>query len=195
MRAARCVVCPTAVVHAEIAADRPHHHLTSVQADADVSRDSLGALDLYGIGFHGLLHAQRRVARPDGMVFMRDRGPKQRHDPVAHDLVHRPLVAVHGRHHAFEHRVEEVAGLLGVAVGQQLHRPLQVGEQHRHLLALAFEGHLRGQDLLDQMARRIAEGGLRSRGWRLFRERSGALPAKGKSRRIVKAAVRTAPAE
>jgi hypothetical protein len=31
--------------------------------------------------------------------------------------------------------------------------------------------------------------------WRLFRERSGALPAKGKSLRIVKTALRTPPAK
>ena len=51
-----------------------------------------------------------------------------------------PFVAVHRRHHALEHGVEELAGLFGVAVGQQLHRALQVGEQHGDLLALAFEG-------------------------------------------------------
>ena len=43
-------------------------------------------------------------------------------------------------HHALEHRVEELAGLFGIALGQQLHRALQVGEQHRDLLALAFQG-------------------------------------------------------
>src|SRR4029450_3891668 len=45
------------------------------------------------------------------------------------------------------------------------------------------------------MAGCIAEGRLGSRDWRLSRERSGALPAKGKSRGIVKTALRAAPAE
>ena len=91
---------------------------------------------------------------------MRDRRAKQRHDAIAHHLVDGALVAVHGLHHAFEHRVEELAGLLGVAVGQQLHRALQVGKEHGHLLALAFEGSLGGEDLLGQMARGVAGGGL-----------------------------------
>jgi hypothetical protein len=51
-------------------------------------------------------------------------------------------------HHAFEHGVEELPRFLGVPVGQQLHRALQVGEEHGHLLALAFEGGLGGEDLL-----------------------------------------------
>ena len=72
------------------------------------------------------------------MVLMGDRRPKQRHDAVAHDLVHGALVAVHGVHHALQHRVEELARLLGIAVGQQLHRAFEVGKQHRDLLALAF---------------------------------------------------------
>jgi hypothetical protein len=34
---------------------------------------------------------------------------------------------VHRRHHALQHRVEELAPLLGFAVGQQLHRALEIG--------------------------------------------------------------------
>jgi len=34
----------------------------------------------------------------------------------------------------FENRVENLARLLRVTIGQQLHRTLQVGEQHRDLL-------------------------------------------------------------
>jgi hypothetical protein len=126
---------------------------------------------------------------------MGNRGPEKGHNPIAHDLIHGAFEAVHRVHHAFEDRVEEVARFLGVALGQQLHGALQVGKQHRDLLAFAFKGRLRGQDLLGQMAGCVLEGGRGSRGWRLFRERSGALPAKGKSRRIVKAALRAAPAE
>ena len=69
-----------------------------------------------------------------------------------------PLVAVDGLHHAFGHRVEQFARLLGVAVGQQFHRALQVGEQDRHLLALPFEGALGGEDLLGEMFGRIDVG-------------------------------------
>ena len=97
------------------------------------------------------------------MILVRDGRAKQRHDAVAHHLVDRALIAVHGLHHALEHRVEELAGLFGIAVGQQLHRALEVGEQHGDLLALAFQGGLGGEDFLGQMARSIpaaADGGL-----------------------------------
>jgi len=45
--------------------------------------------------------------------------PKQRHDPVAHHLVHGALIAMHG---------ENLPRLFGVAIGEQFHRALQVRE-------------------------------------------------------------------
>jgi hypothetical protein len=54
---------------------------------------------------------------------MSERRAEERHDP--------------------SHRVEDPSGLLGIAIGEQLHRALHVGEQHRYLLALAFERALR----------------------------------------------------
>jgi hypothetical protein len=41
--------------------------------------------------------------------------------------------------------VETQPTRLGIAVGEQLHGALEVGEEHRHLLALAFEGRLRNR--------------------------------------------------
>jgi hypothetical protein len=96
------------------------------------------------------------------MIFVGNRRSEQRHNPITHDLIHRPLVAVHRRHHALQHRVEELARLLGVAVGQQLHGTFQVGEQHRDLLALAFEGGLGGEDFLGEMRGRVDERPVRA---------------------------------
>ena len=89
------------------------------------------------------------------MVLMRQRRPEQGHNAVAHDLVHRALEVMHRLHQALEHRIEELAGLFRVAVGEQFHRALQVGKQHRHLFALAFQGAFGGQNLLGQIARRV----------------------------------------
>ena len=91
---------------------------------------------------------------------MGKRGPKQGHDAIAHDLVHRALIAMHGRHHALEDRVEELPRFLGVTVGEQFHRALEVGKQHGDLLALAFQGAAGGEDLLSEVGGRI---GFRSR--------------------------------
>ena len=159
------------VVHVQIAADDAHDHLAGVQPDPDLHIEPLSLAQLLGIAADGVLHAQRGIAGAHGMIFMGERRPKQGHDAVAHDLVDRPLVAVDGLHHPLEHRVEELPGLLGVAVGQQLHRALQIGEQDRDLLALAFQGAFGGQDLLGEMARGVGEWGPRlvygrGRSWR-----------------------------
>jgi hypothetical protein len=146
------------VVHAEVVADRADHDLAGVEPDADLHRHAMRASLLVGVSIDRLLHPQRGVARADGVVFVRNRRAEQRHDPVAHDLVHRALVAVDGVHHVPEHRVEDLARFLGIAVGQQLHRALEIGEQDGHLLPFAFERGLRGEDSLGEMSRRVRVG-------------------------------------
>ena len=54
------------------------------------------------------------------MVFMGHGRAEQGHDAIAHDLVDRALVAVHGVHHALQHRVEELPGLFGIAVARSV---------------------------------------------------------------------------
>jgi hypothetical protein len=104
------------------------------------------------------------LAGPYRMVLLSQGGAEQGHDPVAHDLVDGPLVAVDGLHHVFKHRVEELPRLLGVAVGKQLHGPLQVREQHRDLLALAFQRALGGEDLLGEVRGGVGLGRSEPRG-------------------------------
>src|SRR5262249_45052221 len=77
---------------------------------------------------------------------------------VAHDLVDGALVAVDRLHHPFEHRIEELACLLGIAVSEKLHRSFEVSEQYRHLLALALQGSLGGEDLLGEVLGGVALG-------------------------------------
>jgi hypothetical protein len=89
------------------------------------------------------------------MILVGERRAEERHDPVAHDLIHRTLVAMDSLHHVLEYGIEDLPGLLGVAVGQQFHRAFQVSEEHGDLLALAFQGRLGRQDLLGQMFGRI----------------------------------------
>ena len=126
---------------------------------------------LLGVALHRLLHSQRGVAGPDGVVFVGERRPEERHDAVAHHLVDGALVAMDRLHHALQHRVEELPRFLGVAVGEQLHRALEVGEQNGDLLALALQGGLGGEDLLGEVPGRVGV-----RGWRDVRP--VALPAR-----------------
>ena len=138
-------------VHVQVITDSAHHDFTGVQPDPDVNGHAFGALHLGGIRLHRHLHGEYGIARPHSMILTRDRCPEQRHDAVPHDLVDRALVLMDGRHHALQHRVEEVAGLLRVAVGQQLHQGLQVGEQDGDLLALACQGGAGRENLFGQV--------------------------------------------
>jgi len=146
------------VVHAEVAPDRPHYDLARVEPHPNLHLNAVRAADVFVVASDRLLHPERRVARPHRVVLVGERRAEERHDAVAHHLVDRALVTVHGLNHPFEHRVEKLARFLGIAVGEQLHRTLQVSEEDRDLLALAFEGRLRGQDLLGEALRGVGFG-------------------------------------
>src|SRR5262244_1207598 len=143
------------VVHAEIRADGANHHVAGIQADPDSHGDAVGQKCLARISLHRLLHPQGSITSTDRVIFMRERGTEQRHDPVTHHLVHRPLVVVNRLHHALEHRIEKLARFLGVAIGEELHRASEVGEEHGDLLALPFQGRFGGEDSFGQLRRRV----------------------------------------
>jgi hypothetical protein len=73
---------------------------------------------------------------------------------------------VHRGHHAFQDGVEELPRLFGVSVGEQLHRPLQVGEEHGDVFAFAFEGGLGGENFLGEVGRCVDLEPLRGYGVR-----------------------------
>ena len=61
-----------------------------------------------------------------------------------------------------QRRIEELLGRFRVEVRDQLGRALEVGKQHRDLLALAFQGAAGGEDFLREIGRRVGE---RRRSW------------------------------
>jgi hypothetical protein len=97
------------------------------------------------------------------VILVCERRAEERHDAVAHHLVDGALVVVDGLHHQLEDGVQDLARLLGVAVGEQLHRALEIGEEHSDLLALAFKCSLGRQDFLGQVLGRVAVGRPRRR--------------------------------
>src|SRR5215469_8002182 len=106
------------------------------------------------------------------MILVGQWSSEERHDPVPRQLVDRALVAMDRLHHMLEERVQELPGLLGATVRQQLHRSLRVGEQDRDLLPFALKRGLRRQDALRQMV-----GGVVNWGRNLVYGRVGELPA------------------
>jgi hypothetical protein len=59
-------------------------------------------------------------------------------------------------HQPVEHRVEELPCFLGIAVGGQFHRALEVGEENGDLFAFAFERGLGGEDALGEVLGRVS---------------------------------------
>jgi len=139
------------VVHAEVAADRAHHDLSGVDADADLHLHALRAAKLLRGAPHDVLHPERGIARPHGVIFMGERCAEEGHDAVAHHLIHGAFVSMDGLHHQREDGIENLTHFFGITVSEQLHGALDIGEQDRDLLPLALEGGLGGEDPLGEM--------------------------------------------
>jgi len=99
------------------------------------------------------------------VIFVGHRRPKQGHNAIAQDLIHRPLKAVHGVHHVLQRGIEEALRGFGVEVTDQLRRAFEVGKQDGDLLPFAFQRTARGEDLLRQIGWSIRQGGGRRRYW------------------------------
>jgi hypothetical protein len=143
------------VIHSQVAADGANEDVTGVEPGAHLHLDALRAPELLRIPPDGVLHAQRRVTRAHRVVLVGQRRAEQRHDAVAHHLVHRALVPMNGLHHPLEDGIEDLARVLGVPLGEQLHGALEVGEEYGDLLALAFERRPRREDPLGEMLGRV----------------------------------------
>ena len=174
------------IVHVQIVADGAHHDFARVQPDAELQRNAMRAAHLLGVAAQGGLHGQGGVAGAQGMVFMGNGGAEQGHDAVTQHLIHRALEAVHGVHHVPQGRIEEPLGGFGIEVADEFGGAFEIGKQHRHLLALAFQRGARRQNLLDEMARRVGLRGIRwqCRGARLAGQRCTTAAAELFSRLI-----------
>jgi hypothetical protein len=66
---------------------------------------------------------------------------------------------VDGVHHVPEHGIEKLARLLGISVGKELCRSLEVGEEDCDLFTFAFECGLGVEDPFCEMPGRVGVGG------------------------------------
>ena len=106
------------VVHPEIATDGSHYDIPGVDPNADLYLHALRPAKLIRVAPHGVLHAKRGVARTDGVILVSERRVEERHDAVAHHLVDRTLEMMDRLHHQLDNRVEKLAGILGISVGE-----------------------------------------------------------------------------
>jgi hypothetical protein len=156
------------VVHVQIIADGPDHDFSRIEPDPHQHLHPVGVADPLGIAAHGGLHGQGGVAGAHRVILVGDRRPEKRHDAVPHSLVDGAFIAVHSVHHDVQRRVQELPGLFWIQPLDQLGGALEVGKEHRHLLALAFQDSPGGEDLFDQVF-----GGIGARGLGLHRRGGG----------------------
>jgi hypothetical protein len=147
------------IVHVQVITNGPHHHLAGVQADAHVQLQAVGPAHLFSVAAERGLHRQGRVTGPHGVIFVSHGRPEEGHDAIAEHLIHRPLKAVHGVHHVVQRRIEECLGSFRVEIADQLRGAFEVGKEHRHLLALAFQGAAGRENLLGEIGRCVGERG------------------------------------
>jgi hypothetical protein len=159
------------VVHAQVVSDPADDDLAGVEPHPYREVETPLQSQLVRVAPQRVPQPDRRVARALRVVLVRDRCAEQRHDPIAGVLVDRPVEAVHAVGQDLEEAVEDAVPLLRIDLLRELDRALHVREQHRHLLALAFERAARGQDLVGQV-----RGGVVARG-------AFGLPRLGGSRR------------
>jgi hypothetical protein len=139
------------VVHMQIVADGTDDDLPRVESNSDRHRHPIRPLNFVCISRDGLLHSERRITSAHGMILVGNRRAEEGHNPIAHNPIHGALVAMDCLNHAFEHRVEELLRVLRVAVSKQLHRALDIREQHGDLLPLTLEGCPGGENLIGKM--------------------------------------------
>ena len=148
-------VAVSRIVHAEVVADLADHHLAGVEPHAHGEVEASLPTQLAGIAPERLGQMQRRVAGAARMILVGERRAKERHDPVAGELVHRTLESVHPLRKDGEEAVHDPVPLFRIDLRRQLHGTLHVDEEHRHLLALALEGAARGEDPLGEVLRGV----------------------------------------
>jgi hypothetical protein len=119
--------------------DRPHHHLARVHPDSRLDGNLALVTQAVGAATQLLLHRQRRMKCPLGMVLVGDGRAEQSEDAVTGRLRNIAAVAMHRRHHKMQDRVDDRPRLLGIEIAHQLRRALDVGEECRDRLALTLQ--------------------------------------------------------
>jgi hypothetical protein len=83
------------VVHPEIVADLSDNYLPRVEAYSHREVKTARQSKLVGIAAKLILQVQGRVARALRVIFVRDRGTEEGHNPVAGILIYRTFEPVH----------------------------------------------------------------------------------------------------
>jgi hypothetical protein len=123
----------------KVRADGPNDDFTGVQPNSNLNTYTACSPYALGVPPKRLLHPQSGIASEDAVILVSNRRSEQGHDAVAHYLVHCAFVTMYSLDHVLEYGIENSARLLRVAVGQELHRTLEVSEEHGDLLPFPLD--------------------------------------------------------
>src|SRR5262249_31127797 len=118
----------------------------------------------------GALECERCQHATSGVIFMGNRGTKQRHKPIAQKLIDSPFVAMDPVECNLEKAIEERMHCFRSNALSNRGRVRQVTEQHCHLFPFTFERTPGGQNFLGKVFWGVGQGfALVVEGWRSSR--------------------------
>jgi hypothetical protein len=120
-------------------ATRASRYGARVEAYANLKRKTLCAAEVLGVLADRFLHAERGVARAQGVVFIGYGRSKKHHDPVAHPAMDGPVVTANDGLHSVENRLEQTAVTVRITVSHELRRRGDVRKEHSDLFAFVVE--------------------------------------------------------
>jgi len=92
------------------------------------------------------------------MILVGDWSPEEGHDAIAEELVDRAFVTVDFGQDQVEGPGHQPMHFLGIEPLRERREARDVGEEHRDLLALSFQGAPGGQDLVREVLGSVALG-------------------------------------
>src|SRR3989449_2193584 len=143
------------LVHPEVVADPAHDDGPRVDADPHLQTEAALGLELLRVIAERLLDSERRVDGAPRSVLVGDGRAEERHDAVARVLVDRALEPVDLRSDQLEAALDDAVHVLRIELLGERREPGDVGEENRHLAALALERRARLEDLIGQVLGRV----------------------------------------
>src|SRR2546425_4735188 len=95
------------VVDVQVTSECADHDLPGIEPHSDLHHSRMDPTDLLGVALHAVLHPERGVACPNGVILVGQWRSEERHDAVAHDLIHEAFEAMNGFDHVLEYRIED----------------------------------------------------------------------------------------
>jgi hypothetical protein len=96
------------VIHPQVVANATYHDEPGVESQAQLQCDPVLNAQLVTIAIDRFSDCQGGLHSPEGMVLQGHRGPKECHQPITQELIHRALIAMHGISHEPQDAVHDL---------------------------------------------------------------------------------------